>query len=44
MKKKREIYILKPAYLEALVDDFKKAALYKQSSDFISNRLKKSGV
>lgn len=43
-EKKREIYILKPAYLEALVDDFKKAALYKQSSDFISNRLKKSGV
>tara|TARA_B100000902_G_scaffold350750_1_gene360290 strand:- start:1212 stop:2537 length:1326 start_codon:yes stop_codon:yes gene_type:complete len=43
-EKKREIYILKPQYIDALVDDFKKAALYKQSSDFISNRLKKSGV
>ena len=43
-EKKREIFILKPKYLQALVDDFKKAALYKQSSDFVSNQLKKSGV
>ena len=43
-EKRREIFILKPKYLTALVDDFKKAALYKQSSDFISNGLKKSGV
>jgi hypothetical protein len=43
-EKKREIFILKPKYLQALVDDFKKAALYKQSSDFVSNQLKRSGV
>lgn len=43
-EKKREIYILKPAYLSRLVDDFRKAALYKKSSDFVSNRLKKTGV
>ena len=43
-EKKREIYILKPAYLDRLVDDFRKAALYKKSSDFVSNRLKKTGV
>lgn len=43
-EKKREIYILKPAYLERLVEDFRKAALYKKSSDFVSNRLKKTGV
>ena len=43
-EKKREIYILKPAYLDRLVEDFRKAALYKKSSDFVSNRLKKTGV
>lgn len=43
-EKKREIFILKPAYLDALVDDFKKASLYKKSSDFVSNSLKKTGV
>lgn len=43
-EKKREIYILKPLYLDRLVEDFRKASLYKKSSDFVSNRLKKTGV
>ena len=43
-EKKREIYILKPNYVTLLVDDFRKAALYKKSSDYVSNRLKKTGV
>ena len=43
-EKKREIYILKPSYIGALVDDFRKAALYKKSSDYVSNRLKSTGV
>ena len=43
-EKKRELYLLKPEYLTALVDDFRKASLYKKSSDFVSNKLKKSGV
>lgn len=43
-EKKREIYILKPTFLETLVDDFRKAALYKKSSDYVSNRLKSTGV
>ena len=43
-EKKREIYILKPQYLRRLVDDFRKASLYKKSSDYVSNRLKQTGV
>jgi hypothetical protein len=43
-EKKREIYILKPNYVTLLVDDFRKAALYKKSSDYVSNRLKKTGI
>lgn len=43
-EKKREIYILKPNYVSLLVDDFRKAALYKKSSDYVSNRLKKTGI
>jgi len=43
-EKKREIYILKPQFLDAFVADFKKASLYKKSSDFVSNRLKKTGI
>lgn len=43
-EKKREIYLLKPTYLEAIVEDFRKAALYKKSSDFVSAQLKKTGV
>ena len=43
-EKKREIYILKPTYVRRLVDDFRKASLYKKSSDYVSNRLKQTGV
>ena len=43
-EKRREIYILKPQYIDAFVDEFKKASLYKKSSDYVSNRLKKTGV
>lgn len=43
-EKKREIYLLKPQYLETIVEDFRKAALYKKSSDFVSAQLKKTGV
>ena len=43
-EKKREIYILKPAFVDTLIDDFRKAALYKKSSDYVSNRLKSTGT
>ena len=43
-EKKREIYILKPNLLDRFVDDFKKASLYKKSSDYVSNRLKQTGI
>ena len=42
-EKKREIYLLKPAYFRQFVDDFRKKNLYKQSSNFIDQRLKKTG-
>ena len=42
-EKKREIYILKPKYLQAFVEDFRKTNLYKESTDFVTNQLKKSG-
>ena len=43
-EKKREIYILKPGFVQTLVEDFRKAALYKKSSDYVSNRLKSTGI
>lgn len=43
-EKKREIYILKPLYVETLIEDFRKASLYKKSSDYVSNKLKQTGV
>ena len=43
-EEKREIYILKPELVETFVDEFRKASLYKKSSDYITNRLKKTGV
>jgi len=42
-EKKREIYILKPNYLTAFMDDFRKSNLYQKSSDFISTGLKRTG-
>jgi hypothetical protein len=43
-EKKREIFLLKPRYLDAFLSDFRKTNLYGKSSDFIDNRLKKTGV
>lgn len=41
---RREIYLLKSRYLTQFVSEFRKENNYKQSSDFISKRLKKTGV
>jgi hypothetical protein len=43
-EKKREIYLLKPRYLDAFLTDFRKTNLYSKSSDFVNNRLKRTGV
>ena len=43
-EKKREIYLLKPAYFQSFVDDFRKKNLYKRDdNNYISQRLKKTG-
>lgn len=41
-EKKREIYLLKPNYLRAFVDDFRKRNIYKKSDSFLSKRLKRT--
>ena len=41
--KKREIYLLKNQYLQSFVDDFRKQNLYKKDTNYISQRLKKTG-
>ena len=43
-EKKREIYILRKAYFRRFVDEFKKGNVYSRSSDFITTRLKKTGI
>ena len=43
-EKKRQIYILKKRFFVKFVEEFKKQSLYSKSSDFISKRLKKTGV
>jgi hypothetical protein len=43
-EKKRNIFVLKPNYLEAFLDDFRKTNLYQKSKDYISSTLKKTGV
>ena len=43
-EKKREIYILRRTYLKKFVNEFKKKNIYRDSSDFINKRLKKTGV
>ena len=43
-EKKREIFLLKPAYLEPFLDDFRKTNLYQKSKDYISATLKKTGT
>ncbi len=40
---KREIYLLKQQYLLSFVDDFRKQNLYKKDTNYISQRLKKTG-
>lgn len=42
-EKKRQIYLLKPAYFKQFVDDFRKRNLYKKDANYISQRLKKTG-
>ena len=42
-EKKREIYLLKPAYFQSFVDDFRKKNLYQKSGNYINQRLKKTG-
>jgi len=43
-EKKREIFILKRTFFTRFVEEFKTNNLYKDSSDFISKRLKKVAV
>lgn len=40
---KRQIYILKPIYLQSFVTEFRKQNLYSESSNFISSTLKQTG-
>tara|TARA_Y100001954_G_C15772045_1_gene584961 strand:+ start:421 stop:1050 length:630 start_codon:yes stop_codon:yes gene_type:complete len=42
-EKKREIFLLKPAFFQSFVDDFRKKNLYKKDANYISQRLKKTG-
>ncbi len=43
-EKKREISILKESYFTKFVEEFKTKNLYSESSDFISKRVKKTGI
>ncbi len=43
-EKKREIYLLRSRYSKRFINEFKKKSLYKQSSDFVTQRLKKTAV
>ena len=43
-EKKREIYILRSTYLKKFVNEFKKKNIYTESSNFINQRLKTTGV
>jgi hypothetical protein len=42
-EKKRSIYLLKAAFFQQFVDDFRKKNLYKKDANYISQRLKKTG-
>ena len=42
-EKLREIYLLKPKYVQGFVDDFRKQNLYKKDDNYINQRLKKTG-
>jgi hypothetical protein len=41
-EKKREIYILKPRYVDSFVEDFRKNNFYTQSSSYITSSLKQT--
>ena len=42
-EKKRQIYLLKPRYVQSFVDDFRSQNLYRKSSNYINQRLKQTG-
>ena len=42
-EKKREIFLLKPNYLDSFVSDFRRQNLYKRDDNYINQRLKKTG-
>lgn len=41
-EKKRELYLLKARYVQDFIDSIRKQSKYKQSSSFLSNKLKKT--
>ena len=41
---KREIYLLKPRYIQQFVESFKKQSFYSKSTNYIDSQLKKAGV
>lgn len=43
-EKSREIYILKPEYLQEFVNEFKKQSFYAKSTNYVGKQLKKSGI
>jgi len=43
-EKKRPIYLLRKKYFFKFVEEFKKQNLYSQSSDFVTKKLKKTGI
>lgn len=42
-EKKREIYLLKPEYIQPFMDDFRKQNLYRKDNNYINQRLKQTG-
>jgi hypothetical protein len=43
-EKSREIYILRPEYLQEFVNEFKKQSFYAKSTNYVGKQLKKSGI
>lgn len=41
---KREIYLLKPRYIQQFVESFKKQSFYSKSTNYVDSQLKKAGV
>jgi len=40
----REIYLLKPKYIQQFVNTFKEQSFYSKSTNYVDNQLKKAGV